>query len=266
VERLDEKVLTNYIKQFFIPQRMVVCGVGVDHAELVQLAKEHFTGPRGTDPKVETPKYTGGEVRINVPDSPTTHVSLAFETASWKSPDVFAMCVLQILMGGGGAFSAGGPGKGMCSRLYTNILNQYDWVENAMCFDSIFSDSAIFGINAISLKEQAKEVVDVVCMELEGMTKVEAPELDRAKAQLKMGLLIQLESRAMQFEDMGRQLLTYNRVQSAEELCKSVDRVSAADVQRVAASMLKKKPSLAVYGNLHYMPRYEDIAARFGGR
>ena len=30
-----------------------------------------------------------------------------------------------MLMGGGGSFSAGGPGKGMFSRLYLNVLNRY---------------------------------------------------------------------------------------------------------------------------------------------
>ena len=33
-------------------------------------------------------------------------------------------CVLHSLMGGGGSFSAGGPGKGMYTRLYTNVLNR----------------------------------------------------------------------------------------------------------------------------------------------
>jgi processing peptidase subunit alpha len=38
------------------------------------------------------------------------------------------MTVLTYLMGGGNSFSSGGPGKGMHSRLYTRVLNQYHWV------------------------------------------------------------------------------------------------------------------------------------------
>lgn len=44
---------------------------------------------------------------------------------SWEDPDLYAICTLQMLMGGGGSFSAGGPGKGMHSRLYRNVLNRY---------------------------------------------------------------------------------------------------------------------------------------------
>ena len=38
--------------------------------------------------------------------------------------DFIATCVLNMMMGGGGSFSAGGPGKGMYTRLYLNVLNR----------------------------------------------------------------------------------------------------------------------------------------------
>jgi len=41
--------------------------------------------------------------------------------------DFVPFCVLQTLMGGGGSFSAGGPGKGMFSKLYTDVLNKFDF-------------------------------------------------------------------------------------------------------------------------------------------
>lgn len=67
---------------------------------------------------------------------------------SWKkSPekDVVALCVLVQLLGGGSSFSASGPGKGMFSRLYLNVLNKYRWAHNAFAFQSISDDAAIFG-------------------------------------------------------------------------------------------------------------------------
>ena len=33
-------------------------------------------------------------------------------------------CVLSQMLGGGGSFSAGGPGKGLYSRFYMNVLNR----------------------------------------------------------------------------------------------------------------------------------------------
>lgn len=52
------------------------------------------------------------------------HVSIGLESCSHLDDDFVAYCVLNTLMGGGGSFSAGGPGKGMYTRLYTNVLNR----------------------------------------------------------------------------------------------------------------------------------------------
>lgn len=259
-----QEALSTYVKELFIPQRMVVCAIGTDHASLVDQAKKAFSGPRAKDPVVEAPNYTGGDLRAADYDQPTLHMSLAFEASPWRSKDVYAMCVVQTMMGGGGSFSAGGPGKGMCSRLYTNVLNQYGWVDNVQSFDSIFSDTALFGINAMCGPSMGAEMVDVLCSEFIKMAKVGTEELERAKEQLKVGLLMQLESRPLQLEDTGRQVLTYNKVLSTADVCATIDAVTVADVQRIVSAMLKKKPTFVAFGDIHAVPRYEEIAKRFG--
>ena len=51
-----------------------------------------------------------------------------------RDDDVVPVCVVDTLLGGGSSFSAGGPGKGMYSRLYREVLNAYAWVESANAF------------------------------------------------------------------------------------------------------------------------------------
>ena len=71
--------------------------------------------------------------------------------------DLYALATLQKLLGGGSSFSAGGPGKGMFSRLYTKVLNKYPFVENCMSFNHSYIDSGIFGIT-LSLVPEAAHV------------------------------------------------------------------------------------------------------------
>ena len=59
-----------------------------------------------------------------------------------------AATVLQYLLGGGGSFSTGGPGKGMHSRLYTRVLNQLPWVHNCTAFNSIYNSTGLVGAGA----------------------------------------------------------------------------------------------------------------------
>lgn len=42
-----------------------------------------------------------------------------------QEADFIPFAVLNMMMGGGGSFSAGGPGKGMFTRLYLNVLNRW---------------------------------------------------------------------------------------------------------------------------------------------
>jgi processing peptidase subunit alpha len=140
--------LREFKSTWYTADRMVVAGVGMPHAELVALAQEHF----GKDVPVATEevkalqkslmksaKYTGGTAIVDTTGSPAspnpddrllTYVYLGFEAPSMNDPDIYALATLLSLMGGGGSFSAGGPGKGMYTRLYTQVLNQYHWVES----------------------------------------------------------------------------------------------------------------------------------------
>lgn len=52
------------------------------------------------------------------------HIVIGLESCSHKDDDFISFCVLNMMMGGGGSFSAGGPGKGMYTRLYLNVLNR----------------------------------------------------------------------------------------------------------------------------------------------
>lgn len=72
-------------------------------------------------------------------------MALAFEVAGgWRDvKTATAVVVLQTLMGGGESFSAGGPGKGMYSRLYRNVLNKYVWARGCTAFHSVYNDTGL---------------------------------------------------------------------------------------------------------------------------
>ncbi|OAT14515.1 hypothetical protein BDBG_18067 [Blastomyces gilchristii SLH14081] len=117
--------------------------------------------------------YTGGYLDlppIPPPANPThprlSHIHIAFEALPISSPDIYALATLQTLLGGGGSFSAGGPGKGMYSRLYTNVLNQYGWVESCMAFKLSYTYSVLFGISASCVPSRITAMVEVNCKEL----------------------------------------------------------------------------------------------------
>ncbi|SOV09371.1 probable mitochondrial processing peptidase alpha chain precursor [Ustilago sp. UG-2017a] len=205
---------------------------------------------------VSTPShYTGGELYIPQNDLEFTHVYVAFEGLSIHDDDIYALATLQILLGGGGSFSAGGPGKGMYSRLYTNVLNQHHSVDYCAAFHHCYSDSGLFGISASVHPSFNASIVHVIARELELCTSsiyqgsVTQAELNRAKNQLKSSLVMALESRLVEVEDLGRQIQAHGNKVSVEEMCQKIDQVDLRTLNRVATRVLRPQKMSLSTGN-----------------
>lgn len=191
--------------------------------------------------------YTGGFLTLPPqPPSPNpmmptfTHIHIAFEGIPISSDDIYALATLQTLLGGGGSFSAGGPGKGMYSRLYTNVLNQFGWVESCIAFNHSYSDSGLFGIAASCYPGRTAKMLQIMCQELRALTldtgfsALGEIEVSRAKNQLRSSLLMNLESRMVELEDLGRQVQMHGRKVPVHEMTKKINALTIQDLRRVA--------------------------------
>ena len=62
------------------------------------------------------------------------------------------------------------------------------------------------------------------------------------------------------FEDIGRQILTYNKRSPPSEICDKIDAVTKEDIMRVALNMVKSPPSIScVGGDITKCPTYDTI-------
>lgn len=198
-------------------------------------------------------QYTGGFLSLP-PQPPTlgglptfTHIHLAFEGLPVASDDIYALATLQTLLGGGGSFSAGGPGKGMYSRLYTNVLNQHGWVESCVAFNHSYTDSGLFGISASCIPGRTAAMLDVMCQELRALTlttgfsRLQDIEVARAKNQLRSSLLMNLESRMVELEDLGRSIQVHGRKIPVRDMCRRIENLTVNDLRRVASMIVGGK-------------------------
>lgn len=284
ITRIDKRQLYHFMYNHFTPSRTVFAGVGMAHDKLVKYARKYF---EGVTPVWNTPdtlkmgrnfdgsisQYTGGielverdlsNVAPGTPIPDLAHAVLALESCGHQHPDFIAFAVLNMLMGGGGSFSAGGPGKGMYTRLYLNVLNRFPWMYSATAVHHSYSDSGIFCIHASADPGMMRELVEVIIREFHHMAKnIEQSELNRAKKQLQSMLMMNLEARPVVFEDLGRQVLATGARKNPEEFVQMIERVTVEDVKRAARNMLLTNPSVAALGNLKSLPEYSDIQKAF---
>ncbi|KAF4529979.1 hypothetical protein B566_EDAN015748 [Ephemera danica] len=246
IGRIERSTLFTFLSHHYTPSRMVISGVGVKHDALVEAVNKYFvdqkpiwqqdTGlilPGKTlEPDSSVAQYTGGIVveECKVPQfaGPSglpelAHLMVGLEAAGHQDPDFIPLCVLNMMMGGGGSFSAGGPGKGMYTRLYTNVLNRHHWMYNATAYNQAYLDTGLFCIHASAPPSHVRDMAEVVVRELVNMAgSVGRSELERAKTQLQSMLLMNLESRPVVFEDIGRQVLATGMRKRPEQFMEEI--------------------------------------------
>ncbi|XP_068652064.1 mitochondrial-processing peptidase subunit alpha-like [Aristolochia californica] len=268
INRLDGSILEEFVAENYTASRMVLAASGVEHEELLQYAEPLLSDlPKVARPKVPKSVYIGGDYRCQA-DSEKTHVALAFEVSGgWlNEKEAMTMTVLQMLMGGGGSFSAGGPGKGMYSRLYLRVLNEFQEVQSFSAFNSIYNTTGIFGIHATTGPEFAAKAVDLIARELIAVAtpgEVNQLQLDRAKESTKSAVLMNLESRMVAAEDIGRQILTYGERKPVEHFLKAVDEVTLKDISTIAQKMLASPLTMASWGDVLTVPSYNSVSSKF---
>lgn len=247
LDMLTPETFSQFISATFGSDNIVLSAANIAHEELVSIAESTLGGLTPNN-LLRDAKYTGGAVTIAA-DGPA-HVAIAFEGVSWNDEKLVPACVLYTLLGGGGSFSSGGPGKGMYTRLYSQVLNRYAWVSSCVAINHVYSDGGLFGIHA-SCDDPAKmnNLVEVVGAQLGKLAEpLEKGELERAKAMTKSALVMNLEQRAVIVEDVGRQILNNGKYATKEELCAKIDKVTEGDIREVAARMLSSKPAIVKYG------------------
>jgi mitochondrial-processing peptidase subunit alpha len=100
-----------------VPPHLLPTSQGSIYKSLTRAASYLYTSPTiapSPDPLVSPPlnthskvTYTGGHRFIFDPSAEFNHVYLAFEGVGMNHDDIYALATIQVLLGGGGSFSAG---------------------------------------------------------------------------------------------------------------------------------------------------------------
>tara|TARA_R110000824_G_scaffold118960_19_gene272632 strand:+ start:50610 stop:51887 length:1278 start_codon:yes stop_codon:yes gene_type:complete len=262
VQGFDRNALKTYMDERYQAPGMVLAAAGaIDHAELVALGRDSFSTLLQRKSNGAAPaSFTGGE-RRETRDLEQAHVTLAFEGPAYGDPDFYTSQIFSSVLGGG-----------MSSRLFQEVREKRGLAYSVFAFGWSFADTGIMGVYAATAPDDLAELMPVVANEISRLgddaTEV---EVARARAQMKAGLLMGLESSSSRAEQIARQYAVHGRVLPIDEMISKVDEVDAAAVRRFAGRFLgpdAKAPALAAVGPLAGagggLESYDRLAARFG--
>ena len=255
VRGLSRPMLFDYVAEKYQAPRMVLSAAGrIEHAALVELAEANFAGlPVGDGAAPAPASYQGGDYR-EAKDLEQVHLVLGFPGLPYGDEDYYALGVYSTLLGGG-----------MSSRLFQEVREKRGLVYSIYSFSSSYRDGGLFGIYAGTGETEVAELVPVVCGEMRAVAEaVSDEEVRRARAQMKAGLLMSLESTGSRAEQLAQQMLIFGRPIPADEIIAHVDAVDAEAVQRVGANIAAGSVTCAALGPIGRLDPYDKVIARLG--
>jgi predicted Zn-dependent peptidase len=216
--------LRGYLGRNYRAPDIVVAAAGaVDHhAVLAEVEKKFgsFNGPAGPAPQ---PASFGGGTRVEKRELEQVHMALALPGVSITDPSLYSLQVFTYILGGG-----------MSSRLFQEAREKRGLCYSIYSFHVPYSDIGMFGLytgtDAADTSELMRVIVDEIGSTVATITE---QEVARAKAQMKVGLLMALESSGARIEQLARQMISRGRPIPLAEL---VARVEAVTVESACAA------------------------------
>jgi predicted Zn-dependent peptidase len=245
VESFSAEVLREYFQQAYTARNLIVSAVGnVEHERVRELVEKGFGSlPANGSVLGEDAPQVVPKVLIRNKELEQSHLCVGVSAYPQNHDDRYASYLLNTLLGGS-----------MSSRLFQNVREKRGLAYAVFSGLSAYRDAGSFTVYAGCSNDAVGQVIDLVVEELRGVkqTVVPAAELQRSKDHLKGSLMLSLENTASRMSHLARQEIYFDRQFGLDETLQGIERVTAADVQRVAADLFRNGSlSATVLGNVN---------------
>ena len=254
VQSFSRTDLTGFVSQHYRPGQMILSASGaVDHDELVRAAEALFGDMEGASETIApTARFAGGESRT-VKSLEQAHFALAFESPDYCDPRIYAAQIYASALGGS-----------MSSRLFQEVREKRGLCYTIYAQAGAYADTGMMTIYAGTSGAQMPDLAQITIDEMKrAADDLSMAELDRARAQMKAGLLMGLESPSNRAERLARMIQIWGRVPELQEVVDRIDAVTLDDLRTLAETTISPAPAaLALYGPVETAPTLEALQDR----
>ncbi len=253
VKAFNRDDLQGFVAERYGPSQMILSAAGaVDHDTIVREAERLFghLAERPSAP-VDKAQFIGSEKR-EVKELEQAHFTLSLEGPDYRDPEIYTAQIFASAFGGG-----------MSSRLFQEVREKRGLCYSIFAQAGAFADSGMMtiyaGTSGAQLGELATLTVDEIKRAADDMSDA---EVERARAQMKAGLLMGLESPANRAERLARLVAIWDRVPPLAETVAMIDAVDTRKVRDFAAGLANANAAMALYGPVQDAPTLADLKAR----
>ena len=244
IQGMDRNTLLEFMARHYAADKLVVSAAGnLCHDQVVELVGKAFASlPLRGEKRASIEITTDATTVVRWKDTEQVHLCVGNGGLAYSHPHRYPMYVLDTLFGGG-----------MSSRLFQELRESKGLVYSAYSYHMGFQETGLFTIYAGTSPENLSTVLSLVRREQEQLCEegVTAQELERAKEQLKGGLMLSLESTSNRMHRLAKALLYQEPVLTADEIIARIENVTREEVQNLACGMFGQgQPALAAIGAL----------------
>jgi predicted Zn-dependent peptidase len=245
VESFSSDLLRSYFRNAYTPRNLIVSAVGnLEHDRVRDLVAEKFGSLASVGEALgEQAPSVVPKILIRNKELEQSHLCMGASSYPQNHDDRYSSYILNTLLGGS-----------MSSRLFQNVREKRGLAYAVFSGLSAYRDAGSFTIYAGCANEAVGQVIDLVVEELRTIKQAVVPqaELQRAKDHLKGSLMLSLENTASRMSHLARQEIYFDRQFGLDETLQGIERVTAEDVQRVAADLFRNGALAAtVLGNVN---------------
>ena len=254
VRKFSRDDLKGFVSERYGPEQMILSAAGaVDHDVIIREAERLFGHlPALQSSPVEKARFTGIE-RREIRDLEQAHFTLALEGPDYRDPEIYTAQIFASAFGGG-----------MSSRLFQEVREKRGLCYSIFAQAGAFADSGMMTVYAGTGGDQLEPLANLVVDEIKrAATDMSGEEVARARAQMKAGLLMGLESPERRAERMARLVAIWDRVPPLAETVEMIDAVDMKRVRDFAGGMAERaRAALALYGPVQRAPALAELKAR----
>ncbi|WP_171173577.1 pitrilysin family protein [Ruegeria sp. HKCCD8929] len=254
VSAFSREDLAGFVAEHYGPEQMILSAAGaVDHEQLMKLVEEMFGHLQPRKGLIADPaRFTGGEARREKALE-QAHFALALESPGYRDDTIYTAQIYSSALGGG-----------MSSRLFQEVREVRGLCYTIFAQTGAYADTGSTTIYAGTSAGQVEELAGITIDEMKRAAEDMSPEeVARARAQMKAGMLMGLESPSNRAERLARLVQIWGKVPSLEETVAKIDAVTTADVRDFAEDMAVKAPAaLALYGPIAAAPTLAQLQER----
>jgi len=258
VRSFDRRKLAAYLGRSYRAPAMVIAAAGaVDHRTTLAEVERRFAGFNGPAADAPEPARFVGGSHIEERDLEQVHIALAMSGVPQRDPSLFSLQVFTSVLGGG-----------MSSRLFQEVRELRGLCYAIYAFHAPYCDTGMFGLYAGTDEADVPELMRVVVGEIANAVEtINETEVARAKAQMKAGLLMALESSSTRAEQLARQMCAWGRPIPLDELVARIEAVTVDTVRAAGRALIAcGRPAIAALGPGPGLESAATIAESLAGR